>query len=487
MFLEGAGKTALAIPFLTSILPSEAKAATVAKKFINVQSDYFIARELATPGYYDGANQVPWTQIDSDMKYQMLSDLIKKNGKISQIFDQAWNPYANKINITSNANAYVQSFLHNATIASAICSVSGGDYSSPIFSYSTDFLAEQALAKMNGPSGLGALRINYWGTNDQYEASWGVIDGKKVGLQNVKNATQLQTLLAGKNISTTDTRQVTRRKLIDAVLPELNRLKANSRLSQLDRDRLNEATDRWNDIQNRAATTLQCTFPNGAQGVDWDANTKQAMAIAVAALSCNMAHVLSYTLFTGGKDNPQSLHNYAHDARNRNFNDVQLWRSRRVADLVGMLDSSKDENGQSILDSSVLQWTHEYSSWGHQKFGYVTLTAGGAQGKIRNGYHIDMGGAPLNSVHMTNLLALGLSISDIERDGRTGHGEFANSVLYQDGRADNTQAFVNYGEGDADYWGGMYGKIDRQYKTPANFTRFFETSAKRKPLFYLKT
>ncbi|RYZ84551.1 MAG: DUF1552 domain-containing protein [Proteobacteria bacterium] len=305
-------------------------------------------------------------------------------------------------------------------------------------------------------------------------------------MQNAKNLTQLQTMLAGANTTKTDQKQVTRRKLIDAVMPELNRLKANSRMSKLDKDRLNEATDRWNDIQNRAATSLQCSFAERAQGGDWEVNHKQAMSLAIAALSCNMTNVINYTLFAGGKENPQSLHNYAHDARNRNFNDVQLWRSRRVADFVGMLNATKDENGQALLDSSLLQWMHEYSSWGHQKYGYVTLTAGGASGAVRTGLHLDVGGSPINTIHMTNLRALGLSVADIEKDGRAGFGEYANSVLYQDGRLDNTQAFVNYGEGDADYWGGQYGRIDRQYKTPANFTRFFETNARRKPLAYLK-
>ncbi|RYZ84550.1 MAG: hypothetical protein EOP06_17885 [Proteobacteria bacterium] len=117
MFLEGAGKTALAIPFLSSLMTSEAKAATVSKKFVSIQSDYFIARELATPGYYDAPGKIPWTQVDGDQKYQLLSDYVKVNGKISQIFDQSWNPYADKINIITNSNAYIQSFLHNATIS----------------------------------------------------------------------------------------------------------------------------------------------------------------------------------------------------------------------------------------------------------------------------------------------------------------------------------------------------------------------------------
>ncbi|RYZ76741.1 MAG: DUF1552 domain-containing protein, partial [Proteobacteria bacterium] len=399
MFLEGAGKTALAIPFLSSLMPTEAKAATVSKKFVSIQSDYFIARELATPGYYDAPGKIAWTQVDADQKYQLLSDHVKVNGKISQIFDQSWNPYADKINIISNSNAYIQSFLHNATLSSSACSGSGGDYSSPIYSYSTDFLAEQGLAKAGVVSGLGGLRINLWGSNDQYDTTWGTINGKAQGLQNAKNLTQLQTMLAGANTTKTDQKQVTRRKLIDAVMPELNRLKANARMSKLDKDRLNEATDRWNDIQNRAATSLQCSFAERAQGVDWEANHRQAMSLAIAALSCNMTNVINYTLFAGGKENPQSLHNYAHDARNRNFNDVQLWRSRRVADFVGMLNATKDENGQALLDSSMLQWMHEYSSWGHQKYGYVTLTAGGAGGAVRTGLHLDVGGTPINTIH----------------------------------------------------------------------------------------
>lgn len=485
MFLEGAGKTALAIPFLPSLLPSTAQAAASPTRFITMQSDYFIAREIATP-LYSKPNAAAWTQVDADNKYQLLSDIIKSEGQISEVFGKAWNSYANKMNIVSNSNAYMMSFLHNMTMASSACSVSGGDFSDPLYKYSTDFLAEKALYKNSPTPALGAARFNLWGTNNQYFNSWGTIDGKGVGLESAKNLTQLATTLSSNNVSQADPKVLRRKKLIDSVLPELNRLKSNARLSSVDKTRLTEAADRWNDIQNRAGSSLQCSFPNKTQGEDWDQNHRQAMDLMMMALSCNMTRVISYTLLQGGKENPQGLHNFAHDARNRNFNDVMKWRSNQVATFVGLLNSTMDENGAPLLDSSLLTWTHEYSSWGHQKFGFVSLTAGGANGRVKNGLHLDVGGTPHNNFFLTNLLALGLTLSDIERDGRAGYGEYATSISYQDGRADDKQDLATYGESDTDYWGGQYGKIDRQYKPATNFTRFFTDEAKRKPLFYLK-
>ncbi|MEM9190459.1 MAG: hypothetical protein AAGF12_14835, partial [Myxococcota bacterium] len=166
MFLRGAGGAVLAIPFLPSISPGASQAATANRlKFIQVSCEWLLPRAFTIPGYFDDRTAeyypeeaVPWTTLDADTQSQRLAEIVGRNGRLSYVLDERWNPYVDRMNVISNNHGFVTSPLHNSTISST-CSGQHDDTFEPVYPYSSDWLIEQAIYQGAAPP-IPNLRIN---------------------------------------------------------------------------------------------------------------------------------------------------------------------------------------------------------------------------------------------------------------------------------------------------------------------------------------
>ncbi|MEM9192903.1 MAG: DUF1552 domain-containing protein, partial [Myxococcota bacterium] len=268
-------------------------------------------------------------------------------------------------------------------------------------------------------------------------------------------------------------------RALDDVLEDYHRLSAHPRLGATDRARLEQTADLWADVQRSLGETPMVSC--GDFGTVGDGNSRQlherGMDLAVAALACGLTRIVNYTIKpVADNDHPDkhALHGTAHDSRTRvndqGFEEFARWRGHRVVDLLDRLSGQLDEHGEPLLDSCLLQWTHEYGNYGHPRLGYTSIIAGGAGGAMDLGQHIDAGGAPINRLHITSMIAMGLDIADIERDGYVGFGEY-------NPQDDDDSEILHYR--------GDWRNNPRRYNYE-NASRFLSDAEKRKPFPYLR-
>jgi hypothetical protein len=365
----------LAIPFLPSLLPRQASAAALApSKYVHINSSQCLPRAQTYPLYSSpgpsypqpaGTNpdSVPWIQKDADTKYQSLQSIVDFQGKLSWSLDEKWNPFVRRMNLVTNAHAYVSDNKFNSSVSSTASSGAGksgypnANGPSPGYAYSVDWLIEQALFKAVAAPQIPTLRVHLFdpaGENCFLGFCWGTVAG------------------------------------VDTRIP-------------------------------------------------------MAMDTVAASLACGVTRNVSYGLVQGG-DNAQEILGVA-DSRVNGESSPSIggpyyqtirWRSDLVTSFLSKLDSLKDEVGQSLLNSCLTVWAHTTSNGNHGMLGHSLIAAGG-NGKLDLGWHVDAGAAPVNRFHLTNMLAMGLSLADIEKSGRAGFGEYASTTVLAAGGIENSE------------------------------------------------
>lgn len=481
MFLQG-GLGTLAIPFLPSLLPRAEAAGVVPPKFIHFSAHYSIPREYSIPGYY-APNAVPWIQKETDTKFQPLSSIIQREGKISRIIDETFTPFAAKLNVISNCHAYVGSENHSRSIQTAASNQASGDLGGPLagYFYSADYLVEQAFG-MTGSA--AALRINLAkGGYDGYipTVCFGTDNRGEQHLPMLMTLRELKQKISGAmGPPQTGVVPNSRRSLIDSVLKDFNSLLNHRRISSTDKQRLGDAVQLWRDFEKRLDQNpaLTCSAPNlETSSTSWGDIHRLALDATAIALSCGMTRTVAYNILQHGDKDVDGayFHGVSHDPRDEfggtldlEYIDSCRWRLHLYTHLLGRLDSLKDENQQPLLDSCLVSMMHEYATWAHARLGHTLLVAGGANGRLDTGWHIDAGGAPINRFFLTNMMAMGLSLSQIEKGGRAGYGEYSTASISNDQDSSFGRAGVN-----------------RVYTT-ARRDFFFSATEKRKPFPYLK-
>jgi hypothetical protein len=506
MFLRGAGGL-LAIPFLSSLVKS-AHAATASPKYVHINSNLTLRRALTYPLYdhpYPSypqppgttPNSVPWITKDLDTTYQSLKDIVAYQGKLSFTLDEKWNPFTDRMLLVTNAHAYVGYNNHNCGISSACSNGGSGPLASdpaihgPLLQhgYSADWLIEQAWAR-SSPTQLSALRVNLGDAADLgYETfCFGLLNGTPARIPMMQSLGELGARVVGtQDVTAAD--RANRSSRIDSVLDDYKSLMNHRRISSLDKQRLSAAAEMWHTIGTglqAAGTGGSCTFPSiDPTVVNWGDRHRTALDVVAMALACGVTRTVAYGLIQGGDamNDQLTMHGWEHDSRVGAEVDPSVtdpyfgmirWRSDLVTYFLSKLDSLKDEAGGSLLGSSLVVWAHQYADSGHALLGHPLIAVGGAAGKLETGWHVDAGAAPINRFHLTNMMAMGLPLADIEKSGKAGFGEVAQPYNTGDNNA------VITGEQDA--------KSDdpskRHYDT-SKMGYFSSDSEMRKPFPYL--
>jgi hypothetical protein len=509
MFLQGSGRALVAIPFLSSLLERSARAASSSQpRYVHINSNLCLPRSLTYPLYASpwpsyplpagaGPDSVPWTQKDDDTKVQPLKDIIALQGKLSFTFDEKWNPFVSRMNVVTNAHAYMADDRHNCGV-SAACSNGPGplgtdDIYGPLlkYAYTTDWLVEQAWAKAS-PSDGPALRVNLFEQDGGYQTfSFGGPQGASKKIPMLQSLAELSLKISSRqNSNPTSPTTKNRVSRIDSVLDDYKALITHRRISAVDKQRLSDAADLWHSVDGRLQSSTQSCGNQAAPATsapDWGARHRVALDAIAAALACGVTRNVAYGLIQGGDNmNDQlTMHGWEHDPRTPNEGSPSLadpyykqlipWRTQLVTAFLAKLDSLTDETGKSLLDASLVVWGHQYSDHGHAMLGHALVSIGGANGKLDTGWHVDAGGAPVNKFHLTNLMAMGLSLADIEKSGDPGFGEVATPIR----TGDNSNAVIAT-EQDA-----PQGPKMRKYDTTKK-DHFAAAAERRRPFPYLK-
>ena len=276
----------------------------------------------------------------------------------------------------------------------------------------------------------------------------------------------------------------TRVSVVDRVLQNYNSLRQrNVRLSEGDKARLEAHMTYLSELQNRlykdsssarihylgAGIPLSCSnVPVQPTAITWEevGSLEQRLQlcnqIVTVAFSCDATRLATSglgdaTLVSGLTTSyHEAVHMGDQDAVVRNN---QLIFEKSFLNLITQLDDVDDGNGRSLLDNSLVVWTHESGQQTHLNISAPVITAGSAGGFLKTGNYCDYRnavGEPIGGPQQrkefrgithrrwlaTALQAMGVSPSEFERNGAKGYGTTYTESAYDLSRDSELLPFI---------------------------------------------
>jgi hypothetical protein len=412
-FLRGAAGTTLAIPAMPSLLsPSEAKAATAGGKiFIGVMSAYggvwskkmfptmgsnadsmtYAGRKIrrtALTGSVTGGNTV-LSEVLTAPSSVLTPALVQKMSLLQGI------------DIPFDCNHHSAATFGNYAQGDGKVKLSGGAQNATI-----DQTIAQSPAFYSDLSGVTQPSVFYssFGDLSFRNKVAGKPDSGVEKMSTYMNPESLWTALFGSAKPAAQQRA----SVVDLVYDDYVRMRSNSKLGALDKARLEDHIARVADIKRRQNVTISCTKPTRPTNFkdsicgDWQNHADLYLGFQdtiVAALACGLTRVVT-SLHQGwnttfGEICEDPWHQkVSHDVLNAAPEQSMAMAMQRqfakvIVPLASKLDAVKDASGASLLDRSMLYWTHEHGVHSHAQESIPVITFGGANGAFATGQHMD--------------------------------------------------------------------------------------------------
>lgn len=438
MFLRSLGGAALSIPFLSSLLPREARAGASApkKRFIALQSySGQIATEwypTATPagyrlrdsvfpnddGKHDGTTYLH-ERLPEDNRYgrARLSDFA--GGALSNVFGTTLHPHLDKLNLIRGID-FLTGISHN------MGGYFGNPGSGPASTLPQLPTIDQVLAFSpafypNAPT-VRSLHVGTGSPGTFAYTDYGVPGGPVEQVSMLLNPAQAFERAFGDFMAPELPRDHPNRSLLNSVYGDYRKLAQSPRLGVADRQTLDRHLSFLADIERSLAARAQvaCTVPPGPRSIpndypwseisslsDFQDTVRLFCDVAAAAIRCDVTRVVTFDVqkaltnasgtwrpsYHNSADVAGDWHQFAHDLTSdpnarRNFVAISQWITAEVfAALVSRLDV-EEADGQTFLDNSLIVWGNELG-YEHYSTDIQTLTAGSAGGALKTGYYLD--------------------------------------------------------------------------------------------------
>jgi hypothetical protein len=429
-FLRGVGGSMLAIPFLPSLLPRTARAQTAARPrfFVNMSTpngggwaeNMFPGDTMLTESTSYAGRMIQrgdLTPVVSGGTAALSPILTASSSTLTPSILSRMNVIAGfdmPRSIGHHTGGYLGNYARNDN------ATYGKDKPIPtldqVMAYSPSFYPDL---------GTILLRSIHLGTDDAQRAvSWYWANpvtktGDIVGIAGTSDSIGLFN-----KIFVTPPPPSNRTPVIDSVFANYQRLRqSNRRLSNGDKDRLDQHLTRIAEIQRRSKIVVSCTvnkpmtsaqplwvYP-GPQGITNSTTGFQLLNdIIVAAFSCGTSRIATFdadlsqgpfTDYVGGYKGTTDFHSLIHltsqtnDATSAQYSQTQVWQAWQryfelaFLDLVKKLEVVDDGMGGSLLDSALIVWEQECCAITHSQFSMPIVTVGGAGGALRTGSYID--------------------------------------------------------------------------------------------------
>jgi hypothetical protein len=506
VFLQGLGGALVSVPFLPSLFERELRAAAAPRplRFITVKSystqnirDFYPSRAVSGytlrdyggdesgggNGKEDGTLALSQPLAESSGRHSNgneytgtfapLSDFA--DGGISRILGEELNPFLDKLLLLRGLD-FLPDTNHND--GGILGNFAGGSISESKDSILACETIDQVLAYSSKfyptvPRGGRSLHLSPGRSNTFSYSRAGDPGNELTQLTADTNPRNVFDRLFADFVDPGETPAVNPNlKLVDRVLDDFRAVQASSRLSQADRDRLEQHIDFLSEIESRIGTppTAGCTAPSAPpsipnQGVDVGTLRESyglMTDLLVAAIRCDLTRIVTLDVYKAigisggdeqgfehscasceGNPNPTDWHRAAHDWDQQDQRakviSINEWIAREVfVPLLEKLDVDEGD-GSTYLDNSVVLWGNELGM-NHLNYTVPTLLAGSAGGYLKTGRYIDyidwnrsvkfsqhdgmvIEGVPYNRLLVTLLQAFGLSPSDYETEAGQGYGE----------------------------------------------------------------
>jgi len=318
---------------------------------------------------------------------------------LSQVFDSGFNPYLRKMNLIRGMDI-LQDVGHNHR---NFGSITGTQHPGPHVS-----TIDQVIARAPGfyPAGFAGVRSLHlaplWGFTRA--SSFVAADGRRQDLDITFDPRIAFQQLFGSQMGTTPSASTS---LVNLVIEDYRRLRNNSRLSSVDRSRLDQHIGALADLQAAVAQPMSCTTPTSPPSVS-HLNPSQSFGdginraaimndVVVAGLRCGLTKVavLStggiYPGFTGGDLHQDLWHRW--ESGNSTI-DSQIagavnWYFRSVLlDMIRKMDAVVESNGRTLLDNSLVVVVAENQA-PHDDLGKSFVTFGSGGGRFTTGKYLD--------------------------------------------------------------------------------------------------
>lgn len=238
--------------------------------------------------------------------------------------------------------------------------------------------------------------------------------------------------------------------VVDRVLADYQRLRSNTRISAQDKERLDAHIASVDDLDKSikdaracAATTPTDDSEHLLNDVDIGKAYRLICDVVAIAFSCDTSRIAVIPMspyYFGARFSHYTTGSYHSDIAHQAGNVTQAkptppytareWQTqgyRRAFEeaflyLVNKLDAISEGTG-TVLDASLVTWTHESGLYTHRGYDLPVITAGSAGGAISTGNHIDY--RDMARVAATNTTRAG---AEAEYYGLSWH-QYLGSVL----------------------------------------------------------
>lgn len=421
-FLKGLGGFSLAVPFMGSLLPREARAQAAMqrqKRFVFIGSDHggiypqhmYPEVALTNSSLLLGASgrapdhRVHWSPLNVSINGSSASLSPVLSGPNSRLTQAV----ADKMNVIAGLDFSTYLGHHRALLGN-MGSNDGGDFV-PMASidqliawnsaFNVDEPRQRSVAMSTGYANGSTLR---------YSQSARRSAGQLSAVQPSTDPRQIwRSLFDG---FTAPEPGETRPLVVDRVINHYQSLRngalgPSSRLSKADRDRLDAHMQALFELERKMdapAPSPSCTTPDSPSGGNARQKLEQAMAITAAGIKCGLTHVATFGVIAEPLSQSTAWNNWheqiAHagsgswGGHNPAYQQVHVDAQRAVFEstfltLVEHLDQDAGE-GQTYLDDTLIAWSMESGEQTHNNYSTPVVTAGSAGGYFATGRFVDL-------------------------------------------------------------------------------------------------
>lgn len=164
-----------------------------------------------------------------------------------------------------------------------------------------------------------------------------------------------------------------------------------------------------------------CGAPTSPLTGDMRAISTAMNEIAYQAINCDLTRIVGMQWLSSGDPFPrfgfmglkQDHHAMEHSGNGTEYIQAQLWILDQMAQFVTMLKNTKDTDGSSILDNSIVYLASEMGEGTHVLSPALSIIIGKAGGAFRTGRRIDMNRRNINDVLLTILNTMGVNATTV--------------------------------------------------------------------------
>lgn len=447
-FLQGLGGTALAIPFLTSLVPSNAlaQASTPPMRFVFMGARF--GRHYAS--WYPDESAVKMAKSLDGVYSARLSDI---QGPMSAILGTAFDPIRNKMSLIRGLDGMQKDADgHSPGIATT---GSGYGVAGLGFPYSIDCILEESIKFYAQPAFASSIRTSpapksYTDLSFSYSSRSGALQRKVP----IKDAMDLYNKYFNPaNLKNKENLGARQKMITNLVMDDYKSVMNSRRIASADKYIMENYMTLMSEAEKTLGlASLSC---NAATMPDATITNSQVlhevmMNLEIAALACGLTKIVTHSIYHNTSEmipNDGESHSSAHNGISSSSESgrapvpqatLNNWTLARVAEFIKRLDGVQESNG-TLLDNTIFYHSNVEAT-GYHSFTDMPVILAGAGNKLNLGLYIDYRsrplsttsriapGRPINNLLVTIMKALGLQEADYEKFGRKGFGVYDYDV-----------------------------------------------------------